>query len=229
MNSYQKAKLISNKLIVIEADNNEAIVATIPYFANGIKQVKAINTEIETLSSQQNKDLTGITEDKNDMLNECIDYLIEVSGAVHSYAIGQSNKALQSLVDYTPSKVNKLDQHDVVDACTAVLAEAGKIPLADMIDAGIKAEELIKFDDLLTKLKGSTGTRREVGIDQSGITKRIAELFAQAEDIKQNTLDRLAPQFQRKSPEFFNKYKAAANVIYHHSAHKTAPQPEVKA
>ena|ERR1035437_819889 len=228
MNSYQKSKFKSYQLIVIEKNNNPEIAATIPYFAQGVDQLAALLPEIELLSVTQDKDLTGITEDKNELADKVIDHLIEVSGAVHSYAEQNGNKALQSLVNYKSAKVVRLDQHDLIAAATIVLDEAQKIP--ELSNAGISPEELSEFNEALTRLKNSTSNRREAGIEQSGSTKRIAELFSRAEDIKKNTLDRLAPQFQRKAPEFFNKYKAAATVIYKHAAKKTdATTPEAKA
>jgi len=42
-------------------------------------------------------------------------------------------------------------------------------------------------------------------------------LFAEAADLKKNTLDRLASQYQRKAPEFYQKYKVTATVIYKRS------------
>jgi hypothetical protein len=228
MNSYQKSKFNSYKLIVIEKNNSPEIAASIPYFAQGVDKLAAILPEIELLNANQDKDLTGITEDKNELADQVIDHLIEVSGAVHSYAELNGNKTLQSLVNYKSTKVVRLDQRDLIAAGTIVLDEAHKIP--ELSNAGISHEELIEFDDALTRLKSSTSNRREAGIEQSGSTKRIAELFSQAEDIKRNTLDRLAPQFQRKAPEFFNKYKAAATVIYKHAAKKTdTTPPEAKA
>lgn len=218
MNSYQKAKLSSYKLIVIEKNNHPEIVANIPYFAQGVDQLATLISEIELQSANQDKDLTGITEDKNELLELVIDHLIEVSGAVHSYAELNGNKALQSLVNYKPTKVVRLDQHDAITAADIVLNEAQKIP--ELGNAGISREELNEFNEALTRLKASTTNRREAGIEQSGSTKRIAELFAQAEDIKKNTLDRLAPQFQRKAPEFYNKYKTAANTIYRRGGKK---------
>jgi hypothetical protein len=212
----------------LKKNNSPEIAASIPYFAQGVDKLAAILPEIELLNANQDKDLTGITEDKNELADQVIDHLIEVSGAVHSYAELNDNKTLQSLVNYKSTKVVRLDQHDLIAAGTIVLDEAHKIP--ELSNAGISHEELIEFDDALTRLKSSTSNRREAGIEQSGSTKRIAELFSQAEDIKRNTLDRLAPQFQRKAPEFFNKYKAAATVIYKHAAKKTdATTPEAKA
>jgi len=228
MNSYQKAKFKSYQLIVIEKNINSQIAATIPYFAQGVDQLAALLPEIELLSVTQSKDLTGITEDKNDLADQVIDHLIEVSGAVHSYAEQNGNKALQSLVNYKSAKVVRLDQHDLITAGDIVLNEAQKIP--ELSNAGISPQELGEFNEALTRLKSFTSNRREAGIEQSGSTKRIAELFSRAEDIKRNTLDRLAPQFQRKAPEFFNKYKSASNVMYRRAAKKTdATTPEAKA
>jgi len=221
MNNYQKARLSSNKQIVIEAENDAAAVAVIPTFAKGIEQLKVINSEIDDLSATQSQDMTGITDDKNDVQQEVTDCLLEFSGAIHSYAGQQSNKSLQALVDFKPTKVEHLDQYEIIDAATTVLNEARKVPAADLTKEGISADEITRFDNVLTRLKGYSNTRHTAGIDQMDITRRIASLFAQAADIKKNTLDRLAPQFQRKAPEFFNKYKAAANVIYRRAAKKT--------
>jgi len=227
MNSYQKAKLNSYRLIVIEKKNHPEIVATIPYFSQGVDRLSTLISEIELQSANQDKDLTGITEDKNELADQVVDYLIEVSGAVHSYAELNGNKALQSLVNYKPTKVVRLDQHDLITAADIILNEAQKIP--ELSNAGISPEELNEFSEVLTRLKDSTTNRREAGIEQSGSTKRIAELFSQGEDIKKNTLDRLAPQFQRKAPEFYNKYKTAANVIYRRGGKKKDTDTEAKA
>ena len=221
MNNYQKARLSSNKQIVIEAENNAAAVAVIPTFEKGIEQLKVINSEIDELSAIQSQDLTGIVDDKNDLQEEVTDYVLEFSGAIHSYAGQQGNKSLQAVVDFKPGKLEHLDQHEIIDAATTVLGEARKVASTELAKEGITADEITRFDNVLTQLKGYSNTRQTAGIDQKDITRRIAELFGQAADIKKNTLDRLVIQFQRKAPEFYNKYKTAANVIYRRAAKKT--------
>ena len=230
MNNYQKARLSSNKQIVIEAENHAADVAVIPTFVRGIEQLKVINSELDDLSVIQDHDLTGIIEDKNEVQHEVIDYLLQFSGAIHSYAGQQGNKSLQALVNFKIGKIDLLDQHEIIDAGTTVLSEARKIPPIELTNEGITPDEITQFDDALTQLKGYSNTRKTAGIDQKDITRRIAQLFAQAADIKKNTLDRLVLQFERKAPEFYNKYKSAATVIYKHAAKKTdTTTPEAKA
>ena len=229
MNNYQKARLSSNKQIVIEAENHAADVAVIPTFVRGIEQLKVINSELDDLSVIQDHDLTGIIEDKNEVQHEVIDYLLQFSGAIHSYAGQQGNKSLQALVNFKIGKIDLLDQHEIIDAATTVLNEARKVSPDELANEGITPDEITQFDDALTQLKGYSNTRKTAGIDQKDITRRIAQLFAQAADIKKNTLDRLILQYERKAPEFYNKYKTASNVIYRHAAKKTDAVTEVKA
>ncbi len=51
-------------------------------------------------------------------------------------------------------------------------------------------------------------------IDRSGITNKLRDLFIEAQSIKSNILDKLAPQYKLKNPKFYRRYKAARTVSY---------------
>ena len=223
MNSYQISRQASYKLIVTEAKNNPGSIALIPTFAKGITRLEEITTEIDSLSVQQSKNITGITDDKNTQLEDVMGFIIDVAGAVHSYAIGKGDKTLQAKVNFKVTRIDKMKQAEVIDAAGVVLEEAGKIPAEALADEGITAEEMTQFAAAYALLKGSVGSKREAVIDHTGYTDRLAELFTEAADLKKNTLDRLASQFMRKAPEFYNKYKAAATVIHRHGGKAAAP------
>jgi hypothetical protein len=223
MNSYQISRQASNKLIVVEAKNNPEIIALIPAFAKGITRLDEITTEIDGLSVQQSKNITGITDDKKAQLEEVIGFTIDVAGAVHSYAIDKGDKILQAKVNYKTSRIDKMKQAEIIDAAAVVLEEAGKISAEALANEGITAEEMTQFATVYNHLKNSTGGKREAVIERTSYTDRLAELFTEAADLKKNTLDRLATQFMRKAPDFYNKYKAAANVIHRHTTKTAAP------
>ena len=82
MNSYQISRQASYKLIVTEAKNNPGSIALIPTFAKGITRLEEITTEIDSLSVQQSKNITGITDDKNTQLEDVMGFIIDVAGAV---------------------------------------------------------------------------------------------------------------------------------------------------
>lgn len=177
--------------------------------------------EIDYLAVEQSKNLTGITDAKNDKLEELSDSVIDVAGALHSYATGKGDKALLAKVNYKSHKVGNMSQAELINAAGVVLEEVGKIPAGLLTEEGISAEEVIQFTEVYNEFKGSVGGKREAVIERSVHTYRIAELFTEAADLKKNTLDRLATQFIRKAPEFYNKYKAASTVIHKHSTKAT--------
>jgi hypothetical protein len=225
MTGSQMDTLTSHKLIVTEAKNKPATMAMIPIFANGITQLDNITIEISELSVQQSKNLKGITEDKLDLKEEVINYLIDVAGAIYSHALIIGDKTLQAKVNFKINKVNAMNQNELTDAAAVVLEEAGNIPAQTLADAGISADEMTKFTAAYSQYKGISSSKREAVIDRTSHTDRISDLFAEASVLKRNTLDRLATQFQRKDSEFYNKYKAAANVIHLHGGKKSAPKP----
>ena len=127
MTKFQNAILDSYELIVTESKNSPDAVSSIPIFAKGITQLDGISSEIKTLRIQQAKDLTGITEDKNELAEVVADYVIDVAGAVHSYAISINNNTLQTKVDYKANKVHTMTKAKLIDAAGIVLEEARKI------------------------------------------------------------------------------------------------------
>jgi len=224
MNSFQISTLSSYKLIVTESKNSPATLSLIPSYAKAITRMAEITTELDSLSVQQSKDLTGITLDKHTVMEELADYVIDVAGAVHSHAIAKGDKTLQAKVNYKTHKVHIMNQSDLLNAAGIVLEEASKIPDETLANEGITTGEMTQFADAYNQFRGTTNGKREAVIERSSYTDRIAELFAEAADLKKNTLDRLATQFQRKSPEFYQRYRAAATVIHKRAAKKTTEE-----
>ncbi len=223
MNIIQNSVLASYDLMIIEAKKDSVATALIPNFQKGMTRLEEIKNEIEGLAVEQAKDLTGITDDKKATLDHLSADLIDVAGALHSYANGKGDNILMAKVDYRTNRVHTMKQADIIHASGIVLEEAGKVPAEALADEGITAEEVAGFTADYNHFKGVTSSKREAIIDRTDHTDRIAELFAEAADLKKNTLDRLATQFQRKAPTFYNKYKAAATVIHKHTSKPAAP------
>jgi len=222
MNDYQIAKLASYKLMVKEARNYPHIISLIPSFATGINSLDAITIEIDDIGIQQVKDITGITADKNSLIDQLNESLVDVSGAMHSIAVTRNDKTLQAKVNFKESKVGRMTQAELMNAAAIVLEEAAKISPEQLAGEGISAEELTNFRSVYTRTKLASSDTRGAIIDRSGHTQRLSVLFGKASDLKKNTLYRLVSQFKRKSPEYYQKYKAASLVSYRHSSKPSA-------
>lgn len=217
MNDYQISKKSSLHLILREAANFSQETSLIPRFASGIERLKAIVEEIDEIGILQAKDITGIADDKNVAMEEVIDYLVDVSGAMHSYANLKNDRTLEAKVNYKESTIENMSQPELINATAIVIAEAEKISPEELAAEGITATEMTAFKAAFAGFKSQVSSPREALIDRTGHTQRLADLFAEASDLKKNTLDRLMSQFKKKSPEFYEKYKAAAMVMYRRS------------
>jgi len=227
MNNYQAAKQASYKLIVKEARNKPDVVNLIPSFATGINRLEEITTGVDDINIQQEKDITGITDEKEFLKEELSDLVLDISGAIHSYATSHNDKILAAKVNYKETTISRMTQSDLTTTSGIILEEAGKIDSQYLTNEGISDAEMTEFRDTYSKFKEISSNPREAIIDRSGYTQQLADLFGEASELKKNTLDRLARQFIRKDPDFYQKYKAASVVIYKRNT-KSTPTAETK-
>lgn len=227
MNHYQILKLNTYKLMTKEAKANPEVVSLIPAYAKGMNRLDVLTTEIDQLAAEQSKNLTGITVDKNVLLTDVEVYVVDVAGVLNAHAQMHGNNDLQAKVNFTQAALAKMQLAEVLSAAAVVLEEAAKLTPEELAEGGISAEEMTQFTSAFNELRDAANDPRAAIIDRTGYTQRLAELFTEAYELKKHTLDRLATQFARKAPEFYQKYQAAATVIYRSKA--KAPATEVKA
>lgn len=223
MNETQTIQHASNKLIVKEATNDPASLAMVPNFNKGINRLGVINSEVDSLGIQQEKDLSGVKTDKDKTVVSLVDYVIELSGAVHAHAYETGNDTLLSRVDYKASQIKQMATADLLTVAGVVLEEAQRMPAEALTAVGFSFEDLAIVQSLIAELKEVKTGPKEAIIDRAGITETLRVLFAESRGIVKNTLDKLAPQYKRKAPEFYRRYKAARGTRY---KGRNAPKPE---
>jgi len=212
MNKYQTARLDSLKLIVKESKNNPNSLALLPKFGVVIDRIEIICNTIESYQVQQEKDLKGITADKDVALEKLVNSTIEIAGAVYSFAHDMKNNTLMSKVNYKSTAVEKMTQSEVVAVAGIILEEAVRIPANDIANEGISQNELTAYGQLITHFKEIKSSKREAVINRTGTTENLNSLFKEASGLVKDKLDRLAIQFKRKDPDFYLKYKAARSI-----------------
>jgi pyruvate/2-oxoglutarate dehydrogenase complex dihydrolipoamide acyltransferase (E2) component len=225
MNDYQKAKKNSFDLIVKVGEEYPQVISLVPRFASTFATFKLVVNKIAELGIQQAVDITGIADDKDTLMDELIHQVVDISGAIHSYAIFKDDKTLAAKVNYKEWTVEKMSLTDLLNAAAIVLEEAQKIAPEELTNEGITVAEIAEFKSDYEQLNAGSANIRSAIINRASYTQQIADLFTEAADLKKNTLDRLSTQFQRKSPEFYQKYKAASNVIIKRSPKTAAETP----
>ncbi len=222
MNKYQRSKLESFNLIVFEADNYAGSIAVVPKFAAAIAELKGVCTQIKNELVQQEKDITGVTEDKHQILNELIDMLMILSGALQSYALEKKNNTLYESVKFSESFIEKSVHTDISSISSLLVEEMDKLTQEELTAEGISTEDVAEIKKLDLDFKEMLQAPRQAIIDRTGHTENMRNLLEKAAEIKNNVLDNLVIQFKRKDPEFYFKYNAAANVIIRHGGSKNS-------
>ena len=218
MNNYQIAKHQSNQLVVKEAKENQAVVNLIPDFAEGIVALDGINNQIEAVSQQQSKNNKGVSTDKENLISCFIAWIVDISGAIYSYASSIGDTILMEKVHFKKTDIDRMKVTRLLTVGSVVLELAKLVPVASLTKTGISAQELVDFETLLLSVKDSKTATRAAIIDKSSYTEQLANLFAQSQTIVTN-LDKLSTQFKRKSATFYHIFKAA-RLITIHSPHK---------
>lgn len=214
MTNYQKALVASYEKMLIECKNDPESVAKIPVFGKKMDRVSEILTEIKTLAPEQEAILTGITKEKNDLVNTLRDYLYDITGAIHSYAVDTKDKPLADKTDYNRDDIVKIDLKGLEILGDSMSAELAKIKASDLEEYGLLAEEIADYTDTLALTKNNVNNTDIAQIDKSAVKIKIQNLFAELADIKKKSIIKLLRQFERKAPEFHFKFKAAMTLHY---------------
>lgn len=221
MTNYQRAKLEIYRLIILEAIKAASSVAQVPEFEAKIERLKEILAEIDRISIEQEKDLSGYTVDKNRLKNELVQILSEIAGALQSYALEKGNNSLYETINFSYNSLNKMRQAKVVDVGTLIHSEAIKLSAEDLARYGISTADLEEMSGLLARLKKDIDVPRHGAIAQSNQTQNLKLLFKEGNLLKKNHLDKLINLFKRRDPDFYMKYMAAKNLIYRPSHRKS--------
>jgi hypothetical protein len=212
MNKNQSAQLDSLKLIVKESTDHPNSIAPIPKFGIIINRLGTICNKIDIFQIDQEKNLTGITDDTDVVHENMVDSTVEIAGAVYSHAHEMKNNTLMAKVNYKLTAVERMTQTELIVAGGVVLEEAEKIPTAILANEGITPEELTAYKQLIPNYKAVKSSNKEAVIDRSGTTETLSSLFKEASALLKGQLDRLALQLKRKDPDFYRRYKTARKV-----------------
>ncbi len=214
MNKVQSAKLRNIKLICSEAKQHSENVAKVPKFGLGVARLNEISKEIDELRVHQEKDNTGATSDKNQLKEDFISILTDMIGALQSSAHSKKDNALYERVNFSESELETLKERRLNAVGSLVIQEAEALTAENLLAEGISTEDLAQLKQLHQDFTEKIDEPRELAIERSNYTHKIAQLIDEAWELKKQVLDKLISQFKRKDPDFYLKYQAASQVIY---------------
>jgi len=208
MNKYRSAKLVSDELVVTEAENNQTSVDKIPAFAEGIVKLKALNTQTRAAMTLQQQSIEGVTTEKGNAHEHLVEYTIDIAGGLHAYAESKNDNVLKAKVTFSNTEIEHQIGTKLINTATNILSYTKSIAADDLAHNGITAEELTAFENALKLFSTLKSSPKEAKIEHSGYTDTIEKLQSESQQIL-NILDKLATQFKRKAPAYYDIYIAS--------------------
>lgn len=212
MTIYQKHLIESYKRMIEEKNADMESAKLVPIFVKKLDYAQGLISQIDVLAPQQVVPTTGITTEKNNLMDDIHTLIFDVSNAINSYAHDNKNVSLGEKTDFSYDDITKMSIPDLVIFADMILNEAKQIPADDLKEYGIQPEEVTDVTEMVTTLRSSSNNKKLAIIDKSSVTNQINALCTELQEIKRKTLRKLIGQYERKAPIFYFKIKAAMYI-----------------
>jgi hypothetical protein len=181
-------------------------------FAAAVQQLKQKLVAIDTAAQKQETPVSGAAGDKAAARDELEAVLFLMCEALGVLAHTSNDHDLQALVDLSPTAIDRLNDEELGNRATNVLAKANamKTELATMEVTQANIDEL---DEALQTYQAAKAKPRTAVVERMVQTETLPTLVREASNILRDQIDKLVNLFRRTNPEFVAGYKSARVVV----------------
>jgi len=193
-------------------EDNPAVIATVPAFATDFDEFTASAARIGTMSKKRAEPTKGIARDKQFCREQMCKAGAAIAGAVHSWAAKNNNLELADKVDFSYSDLLAGRDRASAEKCQNV-HKAATDNLASLGQHGVTVAKLTElqakidaYSECLPKPRAAIGSNKTT-------TLQLETEFAAADRLLNNSLDKLALQFESSHPQFFQDWQNARIIV----------------
>ena len=212
MNRRQTNKVTMYKTVDGVLDQNNAVWNGMAPFAAAVVEFKGKLAAIDASAQKQETSMHGAAGDKNDARDALEDVLFLMCEALAVLAHTTGDNELRDLATVTPSSLDRLDDEELGNRATTVLARANakKTELAALQVTQANIDEL---EESLQNFQGVKAKPRTAVVERAVQTESLSALLRDAGNILRDRIDRLVNLFRRTNPEFVAAYRSARVVV----------------
>lgn len=206
MKARQESKLSMYQGVQLLCKSNSSITSTNLAFTESLSVFISKIEEIQFYLSQQIKETTGITNDKQLIKENLCRMSSDIAGIIYAFASAYKNIVLMNEVDYSYTKLFRL-REDLILPTIQNIYNAADANRSDMVDYGIDAEKINEFSQAINSFKAVLPKIKITRSEKSMFSDKIAEIMTEVDVLLSNRLDKLVVIFQKSHPDFYNAYK----------------------
>jgi hypothetical protein len=213
MTDRQNAKLNMYHKVVNVNDEYVEECAGVPAWLTNANKLKTIVSDIELVTQQQTETSPkGKTKDKSVSLDQLTDMSLKMANSLYVYALDTTDNTLLEKVNVNKSAFYSSHERTALTLAKIIASEA-KTHSEALLDYGVSNADISELESVISQLEGLLTTPSGVIGERKLYTSNLRELFVAADSIIYDRLDKLIRLFKTSSPEFFNLYSNARNVV----------------
>jgi hypothetical protein len=193
-------------------EDNSTVIATIPAFVADFEEFTAGVERIEALSKKRAEPTRGLAENKQFCREQMCKAGAAIAGAVHSWAAKNNNLELAAKVDFSYSDLLGGRDRASAERCQNV-HKAAKENVASLGEHGVTAAKLTdlqrkidEYRDCLTKPRSAINSNKTA-------TQQLEAEFVVTDKLLNDSLDKLALQFEATHPQFYQDWFNARVIV----------------
>lgn len=193
-------------------DSNSAIWSSILKVGEFKNQFTDVVVQIDTAQYAQKQAQVFLGKNKTQIKSVVAQKADILNDSLEAFAVVTGKSKLEQKMAATFTDLFTLRNADFIPAVKTIV-EAAETHLEVLAEYGVSTEQV---EDLKTDFDGFleiNGQPRAFRVASVQATKDLELLFAEANEILENKLDKVMSIFKRRDPGFFNGYQAARVIV----------------
>jgi hypothetical protein len=182
---------------------------------------------IEAITGPAEAETSGVTDDKQQMKEDLIHTIMEISGPFSAIADDNGDKELVAKVTYTDSQLEDMTDLELANAGKS-LASLATIHATELATAGIIATDIEALETLSKKYSDITTGSRTAVTGRSTSKGELENLVRTTSRLLKRNLNRMVIAYRRKNTLFHEEYFAARKVIPYGVRHEKKDEGTTK-
>jgi hypothetical protein len=183
----------------------------IPYFLMKYAPFEKSVSEIQVISEMQKNVITGLAKEKMKLREALIKISADYSRMLSAIAKFSNDSNLMDKVRFTVSDLKRMSDVALKDYAEIIYDKVGE-NISKLAEYEITPDSQKIYQDLIISYNASLSTPRTGIAEKSQTTRKLAELFKQA-DAALTELDFAIEAVQTKQPDLYNGYKAVRKIV----------------
>lgn len=212
MNGKHESKLNMYHAVVKHGDDNAAIVAAVPAFQTAFNAFKTKVSAISSTAQLEAQVISGVALDKAQLRTNLAQQATDLAAVIYAYASSVNNLVLREQVHFNLTDLLRL-KDDLLGPTCSNIKDAAQANVAALAAYGITAASITAFSDAIDEYNTVVPSPRNAISLRAAYRTSIKNLFAEADNILKNQLDKLSVQFKTTQPDFLATYKNNRVII----------------